>query len=134
MPDPGRRTIAQIRAEAREGALAARLHAQVEEKIRKEDRNAKPFWELKLRDGSDVLSLKAWNNSPQFALAEELEKGEAVQVEGEFAIGAYGLDAQRWTMRPLRVEEAQGSYLMAMRPAGPVTTRILPSSPAWWPS
>lgn len=110
MPDPGRKTILQIRAEAREGALAARLHAQVDEIIRKEDRNGKPFYELKLRDSTDVISLKAWNNSPQFELAEELEKGEAVQVEGEFGISQYGLDAQRWVMRPLRVEEAKDLY------------------------
>ena len=107
MPDPGRKMIAQIRAEAREGALAARLHAQVDELIRKEDRNGKPFYELKLRDGSDVVSLKAWNNSPQFEYCEELEKGEPVQVEGEFSLGQYGLDAARWTLRSLRVDEAK---------------------------
>lgn len=99
-------TIAQVRAEARAGALAARVHAQVEDTIRKEDRNGKPFWEIRLRDASDALTLKAWNNSPQFQLAEELAKGDTVQVEGEFAISPFGLDAQRWNLRPLRPEEA----------------------------
>lgn len=105
MPDPARKTIAQIRAEARAGVLAARVHAQVEETTRREDRNGKPFWEIKLRDAGDVLSLKAWNSSPQFALAEELAKGDTVQVEAEFSLNAFGLDAQRWNMRPLRKEE-----------------------------
>lgn len=110
MPDPARKTIAQVRSEARAGALAARVHAQIEEKIRKEDRNAKPYWELKLRDASDSLALKAWNSSPQFGACEELEAGDAIQVEGEFAIGSFGLDAQRWTLRPLRKEEAQALF------------------------
>lgn len=105
MPDPARLTIAQIRAEARAGSLVARVHAQVDETVRREDRNGKPFWEIKLRDAGDSLSLKAWNGSPQFPIAEELEKGDAVQVEAEFALNSFGLDAQRWTMRPLRKEE-----------------------------
>jgi len=106
MPDPARKTIAQVRSEARAGALGARIRAQVEELIRKEDRNAKPYWEIKLRDATDALALKAWNNSPNFSLCEELEKGGAVEIEGEFSLGAFGLDAQRWTLRHLREKEA----------------------------
>lgn len=107
MPDPARKTIAQVRSEARAGSLGARIRAQVEEKVRKEDRNAKPYWEIRLRDAADSFSLKAWNSTPQFASCEELEAGEAVQVEGEFSVGPFGLDAQRWTLRPLRKEEAR---------------------------
>ena len=106
MPDPARLTIGQLRAEARAGALAARVHAQVEDTLRKEDRNGKPFWEIRLRDSGDALTLKAWNSTPQFTAAEELKKGVTVQVEGEFAISPFGLDAQRWNLRPLRPEEA----------------------------
>lgn len=105
MSDPARKTIAQIRTEARAGSLAARIHAQVEDTVRKEDRNGKPFWEIKLRDAGDAFTLKAWNNSPQFTHAEQLTRGDTIQVEGEFAISAFGLEAQRWTMRPLRPEE-----------------------------
>lgn len=105
MPDPARKTIAQIRAEARAGTLKARLHAQVDEAVCKEDRNGKPFWEIKLRDAGDVFTLKAWNSTPQFGICEDLEKGDTVQVEGEFSISAYGLEAQRWTLRPLLPQE-----------------------------
>ena len=106
MPDPARKTIAQVRSEARAGALGARIRAQVEEMIRKEDRNAKPYWEIKLRDATDALALKAWNNSPNFSLCENLEKGGAVEIEGEFSLGSFGLDAQRWTLRHLQEKEA----------------------------
>ena len=107
MPDPGRKSIAQIRAEAREGSFAARLHAQVDECTRKEDRNAKPYYELRLRDGTGTIALKGWNNSPNFNACAELEKGDTVQVEGEFGVGSFGLEAQRWVMRPLTPDEAQ---------------------------
>jgi len=110
MPDPSRKTIAQLRTETRVGVLAARLHAQVEDIIRREDRNAKAYWEIKLRDGSDLLSLKVWNSSPYFAFCEELQKGDAVQVEGDFATGAYGLEAQRWAIRSLLEAEEKALF------------------------
>jgi Predicted HD-superfamily hydrolase len=107
MPDPARKTIAQIRTEARAGTLGARIHAQVEEVVRKEDRNGKPYYELRLRDGTDSLSLKGWSNSPNFNACAELEKGDTVRVEGEFGLSSYGLEAQRWVLRPLTPAETQ---------------------------
>ncbi len=97
--------ISVLRAKARDGTVPARVRAQVDEALRKEDRNGKPFYELRLRDGTDVFSLKAWNSSPAFAACEELEAGDTVQVEGEFSTGAFGVEAPRWTMRPLTPDE-----------------------------
>jgi 3'-5' exoribonuclease len=107
MSDPGRKTISQIRAEARAGVLAARLHAHIEEIACREASNGKPFWEIRLRDATDSMTLKAWSDSPSFGLCEELERGIPVGVEGEFSLGAFGLDARRWTLRPLREHEVQ---------------------------
>ncbi len=105
MSDPSRRTIAQVRLETRAGTFGARVHAQVEELIRREDRNGKPFLEIKLRDGTDAFTLKAWGNSPQFNTCEDLHQGDTVQIDGEFSTGAFGLEAQRWACRSLRKEE-----------------------------
>ena len=105
--DPGIRTIGQVRAEARAGALTSRIHAQIEELTRKDAANGKPYWEIRLRDASDWISLKAWNDSPNFLLCEELARGEAVAVEGDFSLGAFGLDARRWTVRPLAAAEME---------------------------
>ncbi len=110
MPDPSRKTIAELRIETRAGVFAARLHAQVEDVIRREDRNAKAYWEVKLRDGTDLLSLKVWNGSPYFSFCEELEKGDTVQLEGDFATGAYGLEAQRWAIRSLLDDEEKALF------------------------
>ena len=104
-----RKSIGLLRREARHEPVAAVVHAQVCELTRKEDRTGKPYWELKLRDGSDSFSLKAWSNTPNFLRCEEIEKGDLVEVEGEFAIGQYGFDAQRWSLR--RLEEADAAAL-----------------------
>ena len=104
------KTIGELRTAARTGTTGARVRAQVDEALRKEDRNGKPFWEIKLRDASDAFSLKAWSSSPNFSSCESLEKGDTVEVEGEFALNAYGLDAQRWTLRPLTPDEAAALF------------------------
>jgi 3'-5' exoribonuclease len=99
-------TIGALRKALRNEATSARVHAQIDDLIRKEDRNGKPFFEIKLRDSGDSFSLKAWNNSPIFARCEELSRGQAVEIEGDFAFGSYGIDAARWTLRFLEPEEA----------------------------
>ena len=107
MSDPGRKTISQIRAEARMGARGARVYAQIEEVARKEASNGKPFWELRLRDGGDTMTLKAWSDSPNFAACEQLERGVSVELEGEFSVGPFGLEARRWSLRCLSEYEAE---------------------------
>jgi 3'-5' exoribonuclease len=119
MSDPARKSIAQVRAEAREGALGARIEAQVEDVIRKEARNGKPFWEVKLRDGGDAMTLKAWSDTPQFQTCEDLAAGELVRVEGEFAVTPFGLDAQRWSLQRLEPAEAEALF------AGDEATRTI---------
>jgi 3'-5' exoribonuclease len=106
MPEPGRKTISQIRAEARRGVLEARVHAQIEEIARRDASNGKPFWEIRLRDAADAMTLKAWSDSANFAACEEFEPEMAVEVEGEFSLTGFGLDARRWVLRPLSADEA----------------------------
>jgi 3'-5' exoribonuclease len=107
MPDPGRKTISQIRAEARAGSLGARVHAQIEDISRREASNGKPFWEVRLRDAGDSMTLKAWSDSPVFPTCEELERGMPVALEGEFSLTGFGLEARRWSVRPLLGDEAR---------------------------
>ncbi|MFM8717422.1 MAG: hypothetical protein ACKOF3_11690, partial [Spartobacteria bacterium] len=61
---------------------------------------------MKVRDASDVLTLRAWSDTDAFAACQELARGECVEVEGEFAVnGSFGLDARLWRMRALAPEE-----------------------------
>ncbi|HEY5741750.1 MAG TPA: hypothetical protein VIS99_04355, partial [Terrimicrobiaceae bacterium] len=75
MSDPGRKTISQIRAEARAGSLGARIYAQIEEIVRREASNGKPFWEIRFRDADGAMTLKVWSDSPNFASCDQLERG-----------------------------------------------------------
>ncbi len=101
-------TIAELRARTREGNFPAELHAQIEELKRKEGSNAKPFWELRLRDATDTLTLRVWSDSPNFRVCESLETGVCVEVSGEFLQnGTFGLDARRWEIRRLNPEECE---------------------------
>jgi len=93
------RTISQIRSDSRAGAVSARVGGQVDELVKKESANGKPYWELKLRDAGDVLTLRAWSDTDAFRACAEIGCGYFIEVEGEFAMnGGFGLDAKRWRL------------------------------------
>ncbi len=106
------RTISQIRSESRSGTLSARVGGQVDELVKKESANGKPYWELKLRDVGDVLTLRAWSDTDAFRSCAEIGRGDFIEVEGEFSInGGFGLDAKRWRLRSL--DDAEINELLA---------------------
>jgi len=99
-------TIAAIRGAVKDKAQFAELHAQVEQCTKKEGSNGKPFWELRLRDAADNLTLRVWSDSPNVRVCEELDDADCVAVEGEFYVnGAFGMDARRWELRRLMPDE-----------------------------
>ncbi|MGH8048658.1 MAG: HD domain-containing protein [Chthoniobacterales bacterium] len=104
-------TIAAVRAQAKEKAGFAELHAQVEQCAKKEGSNGKPFWELKLRDATDNLTLRVWSDSPNVVVCESLDDADCVAVEGEFfQNGQYGMDARRWELRRLFPDEREALF------------------------
>ena len=112
MSDPGCKTISQLRVECRGISLAARVLGQVDELNKKDSSAGKPFWELKLRDAGDVLTFRAWSDTDAFRSCGEIQRGECVEIEGEFANnGTFGLDAKRWRLRVLNHEETQALFV-----------------------
>ncbi len=108
MPEMPCLPIARLRQDCRTGPLNARIRGQVDELSKKESANGKPYWELKLRDSSDALTLRAWTDTAAFDSCEETDRGACVEIEGEFLInGAFGLDGRRWRMRLLSAVEAK---------------------------
>jgi 3'-5' exoribonuclease len=104
-------TIAAVRTQAKEKTGFAELHAQVEQCAKKEGSNGKPFWELKLRDATDNLTLRVWSDSPNVAVCESLDDADCVAVEGEFfQNGQYGVDARRWELRRLFPDEREALF------------------------
>ena len=103
-------TISEIKraAQAQEGRVEARFHAQVEAAVEKQTRDGKPFWELTAADAEAKLTLRAWNDTPAFDFCASGAAGAFVEVEGEFSSHpAFGIEAKRWTCRPLDEAEVE---------------------------
>jgi 3'-5' exoribonuclease len=94
--------------------VEAELHGQADA-VRKETRDGKPFYELTLADSEGKFALRAWSDSPVFALCEELPPQAFVAVAGEFFHSPnFGLESRRWTLRAL--EAAEREALLAGSP------------------
>ena len=95
-------TISSLKSAATTDRVEARVPGQIDSLARKETRDGKPFFELSLADAEGKLTLRAWSDSPAFALCEKLAAGEFIEVSGEFAhSAAYGVESKRWTCAPL---------------------------------
>lgn len=95
-------SIAAVRDNARTAPAPARVHGQVDELIKKDSSNGKPYWEMRLRDHSDSLTLRAWNDSDAYHDCNGLRRGDCIEIAGDFAMnGSFGLDARRWRARVL---------------------------------
>lgn len=78
------------------------MPGQIDSLTRKETRDGKPFFELSLTDAEAKVTLRAWSDSPAFAVCEGLAVGAFVEISGEFAhSAAYGVESKRWTCAPL---------------------------------
>ncbi len=95
-------SISSLKHAAASGRVEARVPGQIETLAKKETRDGKPFFEITLADAEGKLTLRAWSDSPAFALCENMVAGEFVEISGEFAhSAAYGVESKRWTCKPL---------------------------------
>jgi 3'-5' exoribonuclease len=93
-------------------------HAQVDLLVTKTTKDGKPYYEIHFIDFHERITLRAWSDAPVYALCAALEKGHCVEINGDFSHHAtYGLDARRWTLRPLKDHE-HAAFM-----AGPKETR-----------
>lgn len=101
-----------LRQQTKDAPQEASFFCQVEELVQKQTSAGKPFWELKLRDAADSLTLRVWSETPNFERCSTLRRGQCLEVTGDFYVnGPYGLDAKRWTMRDLRAEEIESLFI-----------------------
>jgi len=105
------RSIAEVRAATQAGSESAEIHVQIEELRKKDGSNGKPFWEMKMRDASDALTLRVWTDTPNFRICETLANGDSIGIQGEFyQNGAYGMDSKRWEIRKLQAGERDALF------------------------
>lgn len=102
-------SIASLKRAALEfSRIETEVHGQIDAVTKKETREGKPFYEITLADAEAKLTLRAWSDAPAFAACEHLTPGAFIAVAGEFAHSSnYGVDAKRWTPRPLQENERE---------------------------
>jgi len=99
-------TLSEIRRAAQNGPVTARVHVQVESATPKVTREQKPYCELGLADACDRMTLRVWSDHPAYKVCSALNSESFIELTGEFnSHSQYGLEAQKWTVRPLTPQE-----------------------------
>src|SRR5918998_5799864 len=99
-------TISEVRRRAQGGAVAARVHVQVNAAEAKATREGKPYCELSLADACDRMLLRVWSDHPDYKACDSLQPTDFIEVTGEFVQHQqFGLEAKSWTTRSLTSEE-----------------------------
>jgi 3'-5' exoribonuclease len=117
-------TLIDVRRAAQDGKpVLARVHLQVETAAAKTTREGKPYCELNLVDASDHMTLRVWNDHPDYKKCGGLSADQFVELGGDFyRTQQYGLEARKWTVRPLTEQEKnellQGPADLRARQAG----------------
>ena len=98
-------TLTEIRRATQQGAVTARAHVQVESATPKLTREQQPYCELILADACDRMTLRVWSDHPAYKTCSALTNREFIELTAEFWQSQYGLDARKWTVRPLTDQE-----------------------------
>jgi len=98
-------TLTEIRRAAQGGLVTGRVHVQVESATPKVTREQKPYCELGLADACDRMTLRVWSDHPNYKACGSLTNESFIELTGDFASSQFGLEATKWTMRPLTPQE-----------------------------
>jgi 3'-5' exoribonuclease len=98
-------TLTEIRRATQNGGTTARVHVQVENATPKLTREQQPYCELTLADACDRMTLRVWSDHPAYKACSALTNQDFIELTAEFFQSQYGLDARKWTVRPLTEQE-----------------------------
>ena len=98
-------TLSEVRRAAQGRPLTARVHVQVEAAAPEVTREQQPYCKLTLADACDRMTLRVWSDHPSYKACSALRAEDFIEVTGEFYQSQYGIDARKWTMRPLTEQE-----------------------------
>src|ERR1700756_3515465 len=98
-------TLTEIRRATQHGAASARVHVQVESATPKLTREQQPYCELTLADACDRMTLRVWSDHPAYKTCSALTSQDFIELTADFYQSQYGLDARKWTVRPLTEQE-----------------------------
>src|SRR5947209_13084825 len=99
-------TISEIRRAVQSKPLTTRTHVQLESAAPKTTREQQPYCELILADACDRMTLRVWSDHPDYKVCSAMASEEFIELTGEFhQHNQFGLEARRWTVRPLIEQE-----------------------------
>src|ERR1043165_6582060 len=98
-------TLTEMRGAAQNGIVLARVHVQVESATPKLTREQQPYCELTLADACDRMTLRVWSDHPAYKTCSALTSQDFIELTADFFHSQYGLDARKWTVRPLTEQE-----------------------------
>lgn len=98
-------SISELLSTTSEKPLKASFCAQLQAIKERETKGGKPYLEWTIADSTGNLTLKVWNNHPQFDAACELDSETLIHLHGQWTQNQYGVDGMGWKFRFLNESE-----------------------------
>jgi len=98
-------SISELLSTTSESPLEISFCAQLQAIKERETKGGKPFLEWTIADSTGDLTLKVWNNHPQFDAARELDPETLIHLHGQWTQNQYGVDGMGWKFRFLNESE-----------------------------
>lgn len=98
-------SLSEIRRATQDDPVTARAHVQVETAAAELTREQQPYCKLTLADACDRMTLRVWSDHPAFKACSAMKAEDFIEVTGEFFQSQFGLEARKWTVRPLTEQE-----------------------------
>lgn len=98
-------SISELLSTTSESPLESSFCAQLQAIKERETKGGKPFLEWTIADSTGNLTLKVWNNHPQFDAACKLDPEALIHLHGQWTQNQYGVDGMGWKFRFLNESE-----------------------------
>ena len=98
-------SISELLTITNEIPLETSFSAQLQSIRQRETKGGKPYLEWTIADSTGNLTLKVWNNHPQFGSATEAPLESLFRLSGQWTQNQYGIDGKGWKFRLLTEEE-----------------------------
>src|ERR1043166_6313981 len=98
-------SLSKIRRATQRDAITARAHVQVESVAAELTREQQPYCKLLLADPCARRRLRVCSDHPAYKACSGLHPEDFIEITGEFFQSQYGMDARKWTVRPLTEQE-----------------------------
>lgn len=98
-------TISELLTTITESPVELSFCAQLQSSRQRETKGGKPYLEWTIADATGSLTLKIWNNHPQFHSATETAMESLLHFSGEWTQNQYGVDGKGWKFRQLTEDE-----------------------------